>query len=343
MRTSDFDYYLPKELIAQFPPDRRDESRLMVLERSTQRSVHTCFRDVVRYLRRGDSLVINETKVLPTRLWGRKTPTGGKLEVFLLREHSDHVWEALVNPGRRAPVGTQVSFGEECSVGTIVDRMSGGKRLVQFEDETRVEELLNRWGEIPLPPYINRKPVHADRERYQTVYAKKPGAVAAPTAGLHFTEALIAEVASRGVSVVRVLLHVGLGTFRPVTTEDPRQYAMEAEYFEISTESAERINKTKRDGGRIVAVGTTTVRALESAAGEGNRVRSMKGWAETFIYPPYTFRVIDCLLTNFHLPRSTLLMLVSAFAGRELILEAYRKAIAQRYRFFSYGDAMLIL
>ncbi|MFQ6091983.1 MAG: tRNA preQ1(34) S-adenosylmethionine ribosyltransferase-isomerase QueA [bacterium] len=343
MRTSDFDYHLPKELIAQFPAERRDESRLMVLDRSTKRIAHNCFQDVVGYLRRGDCLVINETKVLPARLRGRKTPTGGKIEVLLLREQREGRWEALVKPGRRAEVGTRVSFGDGSAVARILDRMSDGRRLVQFENGTKVEALLERWGQVPLPPYVDRRPVETDRDRYQTVYASRPGAVAAPTAGLHFTEDLIEEIKEKGILVVPILLHVGLGTFRPVTTEDPRQYPMEAEYFEIPPEAAEIINRAKREEGRIVAVGTTTVKALESAVDEGNRLMGTKGWTDTFIYPPYTFRIVDCLLTNFHLPRSPLLMLVSAFADQELILEAYREAIKQRYRFYSYGDAMFIL
>lgn len=343
MKTLDFDYQLPKELIAQFPAEKRDESRLMVLDRTARTIGHGQFHDIVDYLNTGDCLVINETKVFPARLWGRRIPSGGRLEIFLLREQKERLWEALVKPGKRAPIGARVSFGEESFIGKIVDRRSDGRRLVQFENGTKVEQLLRNWGNVPLPPYVNRRPVESDRSRYQTVYAKTEGAVAAPTAGLHFTEELINAIREKRVIIVPILLHVGLGTFRPVTTEDPRKHPMEAEYFEISAESVEIINKVKGEGGRIVAVGTTTVKALESAVDEENRLVNTKGWSDTFIYPPFVFHIVDCLLTNFHLPRSTLLMLVGAFADREFILEAYREAINQKYRFYSYGDAMLII
>ena len=343
MKTSDFDYQLPKELIAQFPAEKRDESRLMVLDRTTKSIAHRQFPDILDYLQAGDCLVINETKVFPARLWGRRIPTGGKIEVFLLSEQKEGLWEALVKPGRRAIVGTRIRFGDGSIVGKIVDRMSDGKRLVQFENEIKIGDFLDHWGDVPLPPYVHRKPVESDRERYQTVYAKTQGAVAAPTAGLHFTEQLMDDIRRKGVILVPILLHVGLGTFRPITTHDPREYPMEDEYFEIPPQSAHTINRIRSEQAKIVAVGTTTVKALESAISEDNLLQSVKGWTRTFIYPPFTFRVVDILLTNFHLPRSTLLLMVSAFADREFILEAYREAIDQKYRFYSYGDAMLIL
>ena len=343
MRTSDFDYQLPEELIAQFPAEKRDESRLLVLDRSTKNIEHRKFRDIVGYLREGDCIVVNETKVIPARLWGRRIPTGGKVEVFLLRERRERLWEALVKPGRKAVAGSRISFGDNSYTGQIVDRMNDGRRLILFENGLDIEGLLKDWGEIPLPPYVNREPVESDRNRYQTIYAKTEGAVAAPTAGLHFTDELMDEFRQRGVFLVPILLHVGIGTFRPVTTDDPREYPMEAEYFEVSPEAAEAVNRAKSEKARIIAIGTTTVKALETAVDRENRLVQRKGWADTFIYPPYTFRIVDCLLTNFHLPRSSLLMLVSALADRESILEAYREAIERKYRFYSYGDAMLIL
>ena len=343
MRTSDFDYQLPEELIAQFPAEKRDESRLLVLDRSTKNIEHRKFRDIVGYLREGDCIVVNETKVIPARLWGRRIPTGGKVEVFLLRERRERLWEALVKPGRKAVAGSRISFGDSSFTGQIVDRMNDGRRLILFEDGLDIEELLKDWGEIPLPPYVNREPVESDRNRYQTIYAKTEGAVAAPTAGLHFTDELLDELRQKGVFLVPILLHVGIGTFRPVTTDDPREYPMEAEYFEVSPEAAEAVNRAKSEKARIIAIGTTTVKVLETAVDRENRLVQRKGWADTFIYPPYTFRIVDCLLTNFHLPRSSLLMLVSALADRESILEAYREAIERKYRFYSYGDAMLIL
>ncbi|UCE19069.1 MAG: tRNA preQ1(34) S-adenosylmethionine ribosyltransferase-isomerase QueA [Gemmatimonadota bacterium] len=343
MKTSDFDYQLPQELIAQFPAVKRDESRLMVLDRPRKSIEHRRFRDIVEYLNAGDCLVVNETKVFPARLRGKRIPTGGTVEIFLLREQKKGLWEALVQPGRRTQKGLRVSFGADAFTGEIVDRMNDGKRLIQFEEGVDIEELITNWGEVPLPPYVKREPVDTDRIRYQTVYAKIPGAVAAPTAGLHFTDDLLGTIKRKHVHIVPILLHVGPGTFRPVTTDDPREYPMEAEYFEISTETAEIINRAKKKKARIMAIGTTTVKALETAVDSGGRLVHRTGWTDMYIYPPFPFRIVNCLVTNFHLPRSTLIMLVSAFADREFILEAYQKAIEQRYRFYSYGDAMLIL
>jgi S-adenosylmethionine:tRNA ribosyltransferase-isomerase len=343
MRTSDFEYQLPTELIAQFPSERRDESRCMVLHRSTKSIEHRQSRDIAEYLHEGDCLVVNETKVFPARLWGKRIPAGGTIEVFLVRERTEGLWEALVRPGRKARTGLRISFGRDAFTGEIVDRMNNGKRLIQFEKGIIIEDVLETYGEVPLPPYITRKPGASDRNRYQTVYAKTRGAVAAPTAGLHFTDELMDEIRKKGADIVPILLHVGPGTFRPVTTDDPREYTMDAEYFEISPETAKTVNRAKNSGKRIFAIGTTTVKALETASDEGDRLVHRKGWTDMFIYPPFPFRIVDCLLTNFHLPRSTLLMLVSAFADREFILEAYREAIERKYRFYSYGDAMLIL
>lgn len=343
MKTSDFSYSLAQELIAQYPADRRDESRLMVLHRSTRHIEHKHFQDIISFLREGDCLVVNETKVFPARLWARRLPTGGKIELLLLRARQENLWEALVKPGKRTAVGTRLSFEGDDMTAQVVDRMDDGRRLIQFNGGMSVVEYMDTWGEVPLPPYVNREPTEDDRSRYQTVYAAKAGAVAAPTAGLHFTDELMDTIRDQSVHIVPILLHVGLGTFRPVATEDPREYQMEVEYYEIPPESERMINTIKSEKGRIVAVGTTTVKALESAVNEEKKLVSQTGWTDMFIYPPFTFNVIDCLLTNFHLPRSTLLMLVSALADREFIMEAYQEAIAEKYRFYSYGDAMLIL
>ncbi len=343
MKTSDFDYQLPAALIAQFPAERRDGSRLMVLHRSTRTIEHRHFHDISEYLAAGDCLVINETKVVPARLRGERIPGGGRIEVFLLRRSGERIWEVLVKPGKRAPVGTRIQFADGLSTATIIEKMEDGRRHIQFENGTMGEELMERWGEVPLPPYINRKPVDADRDRYQTVYAKQGGAVAAPTAGLHFTEEVLDIIRRKGVNIVPILLHVGLGTFRPVTAEDPREHPMEAEYYEISAQGADLINRVKAAKGRIVAVGTTTAKALESAVNGDGRLSKATGWSDIFIRPMFAFHVVDSLLTNFHLPRSTLLMLVSAFADRDFILASYQEAIERKYRFYSYGDAMLIV
>jgi len=342
MKITEYDYTLPQELIAQFPVERRDESRLMIVRRGEQSIEHKRFHDIASFLHQGDCLVVNETKVFPSRLRARRVPTGAQIEVFLLRAHDETLWETLVKPGRRATVGTRLRFEDGMS-GEVIDLLEDGRRLIRFDGDEPVTDFMDRWGEVPLPPYVSRRPTEADRDRYQTVYAKEPGAVAAPTAGLHFTDELLDTLKMKSVRIAPVLLHVGIGTFRPVSTEDPREHQMESEYYEISTGSADMINEIKCEGGRIVAVGTTTVRTLESAVDEEKRLKKQSGWTDMFIYEPYTFKVVDVLLTNFHLPRSTLLMLVSAFAGREFIMEAYQEAIKEKYRFYSYGDAMLIL
>ena len=371
VRLSDYEYTLPKELIAQVPAAQRDRSRLLVLHRRSGEIEHRCFGDLVSYLEEGDGLVVNETKVFPARLLGEKEGTGGHVEVFLLREKDECTWEALVRPGRRIRTGTWLNFGGGQLRCQVIGRMEAGERLVRFEETNgSFEEALEEIGRMPLPPYIHREAEASDVERYQTVYAKKVGAVAAPTAGLHFTPELLDRIRRKGVFIVPIVLHVGLGTFRPVTTPDPRDHPMEAEYYEVSEAAAARICRIKASGGRIIAVGTTVVRTLETVAKdegtgrEGERERGREGespphpltpsppllvrvepgagWTRTFIYPPYDFRVVDALVTNFHLPRSTLLMLVAAFAGREPVLRAYEEAIRNRYRFYSYGDAMLV-
>lgn len=341
MKLSDFDYDLPEGLIASCPAPVRDESRLMILHRSGEWIEHGIFRDVIDYIQAGDVMVVNETKVFPARLLGQG-PGGGKIEVLLLRRGEGDVWEALGRPGRRLRKGAQVRFNDGALTGEVMEILPDGRYSIRLRGDD-VEGVIHRIGRVPLPPYLRREDTAEDRERYQTVYARTPGAVAAPTAGLHFTIDLLDRIRSRGVDVAPVLLHVGAGTFRPVTAEDPRQHRMEAEYYEIGADAAARIASAREKGGRVIAVGTTTVRALETAAEEGGRIRESSGWTEIFICPPYAFRAVDVLITNFHLPRSTLLMLVSAFAGREFVLRAYREAAACGYRFYSYGDAMLIL
>lgn len=345
MNLSDYDYALPEDRIAQYPAEARDRSRLMVLERAGERIGHALFRDLPDYLRPGDCLVVNETRVVPARLKGYRAGTGGAVELLLVRKEGD-LWEALARPGRRLRAGAEVAFEGEDLTAVVVEMTPSGRRLVRFKGDTPLEEVLARLGHVPLPPYIRREDEPGDRERYQAVYARTPGAVAAPTAGLHFTAGLLDRVRAMGVCVAPVLLHVGPGTFKPVEAQDPRQHEMDAEYFEVGAESAGVVNACRARGGRVVAVGTTSVRTLESAAvsREGQwALQPGSGWTRLFVYPPYTFRLVDALITNFHLPRSTLLMLVSAFAGREFVLSAYREAVREGYRFYSYGDAMLIL
>ena len=341
MNVSDFYYDLPEELIAQDPLLMRSDSRLMVLNRKEHTIEHRHFRDLEEYLRPGDCLVINETRVIPARLLGVKRDTGAAIEVLLLRNRGNDVWEALVRPGKKLRPGAEVSFGDGLLTGTIEDIVSGGNRLIRFSYQGIWEELLDRLGEMPLPPYITHK--LADRERYQTVYAKNAGSAAAPTAGLHFTEELLASLEEKGVRIARLTLHVGLGTFRPVKAETVEEHEMHSEYYELPQEAADLINQTKAEGGRVISVGTTSTRTLETVAGQGLPLKAASGWTNIFIYPGYTFRVVDALITNFHLPESTLIMLVSAFYDREHVLEAYRTAVEERYRFFSFGDAMLLL
>jgi len=338
---SDFSYDLPEELIAQEPREPRDSSRLMVIWRDKDVFEHKEFKDIVHYLKPGDNLVINDTKVIPARLLGTKKNTGARMEVLLLKRLEGDCWETLVKPGKRAPAGTEIVFGEGILTGRVLDNTAYGGKIVEFKYEGLFEHILDSIGIMPVPPYI-KKPL-SDRQRYQTVYAREAGSAAAPTAGLHFSEELLTKIKAMGVNITPVLLHVGLGTFRPVEVQRIELHHMHAEYFEISQEAADAINRTREQGGRIIAVGTTTTRCLESSAEDTGKVIPCSGWTDLFIYPGYRFKVIDGLVTNFHLPKSTLLMMVSALAGRERILSAYEEAVRLKYRFFSFGDAMLIL
>ena len=342
LKTSEFDYELPDRLIAQDPEAIRDESRLMVVPKGDESFQHRRFRDLVEYLRPGDVLVLNHTKVIPARLMGVREDTGGQVEVLLLSKREDLVWEVLVRPGRRARPGTVLLFGGGLLRGTVLESTEVGGRVIRFECREPFDQVLERVGRMPLPPYIRKYP--ADPRRYQTVYAEKEGSVAAPTAGLHFTGDLLDRIKAAGVKVATVLLHVGLGTFRPVSSETVEEHRMHQEFYQITPETAAVINDAARDPrGRVIAVGTTTVRCLESGAEGPGLVRAGSGQTDIFIYPGYEFKVVEGLVTNFHLPRSTLIMMVSAFAGRERILRAYREAVEREYRFFSFGDAMLII
>lgn len=341
MKTSDFYYDLPEELIAQDPLLERSSSRLMVLDKESGEIEHKIFKDITGYLKAGDCLVINDTKVIPARLHGVKEETGGHIEVLLLKRKSDNVWETLVKPGKKARPGARISFGDGLLKAEVLDVVEEGNRLIRFEYEGIFEEVLDQLGEMPLPPYITHK--LEDKNRYQTVYAKHEGSAAAPTAGLHFTQDLLKEIEDMGVKIARVTLHVGLGTFRPVKVDDVNDHHMHSEFYMISEEAAEMINETKRQGGRVISVGTTSTRTVESVADEDGYLRAASGWTEIFIYPGYRFKCIDALITNFHLPESTLLMLVSALAGKEHIMAAYEEAVKERYRFFSFGDAMFIV
>lgn len=341
MDVKDFYFDLPKELIAQDPLEDRSSSRLLVLDRETGRISHQGFRDLPRYLRPGDCLVINDTKVIPARLFGVKKDTLAKIEVLLLKRREKDVWETLVKPGRKAKPGTEIVFGDGLLTGTVLDTVDEGNRLIRFSYEGIFEEILDKLGNMPLPPYITHQ--LKDKNRYQTVYAIHEGSAAAPTAGLHFTHELLGQIEEMGVKIARVTLHVGLGTFRPVKVEHIADHHMHSEFYQIGEEAAQVINATKAEGGRVICVGTTSCRTVESAADGQGAVKAGSGWTEIFIYPGYRFKVLDGLVTNFHLPESTLVMLVSALAGREQILNAYQEAIRERYRFFSFGDAMLIL
>lgn len=342
MKVSEFDYHLPARLIAQDPLPGRDQSRLMVVGRKSGELSHRKFKDIVDYLRPGDVLVLNDTRVIPARLMGKREDTGGQVEVLLIRERGDSLWEVLVKPGRRARPGATLVFGDGALKGTLLDRTDVGGRVVRFDSPVPFRQALEELGRMPLPPYIKKYP--EDPRRYQTVYARREGSVAAPTAGLHFTGDLLDEIKNAGIKVVTVLLHVGLGTFRPVTADDVEEHRMHEEFYEISPETADVINDAAQSpGGRVVAVGTTTVRCLEASAGGPGRVRAGSGYTDIFIYPGYEFKVVRGMVTNFHLPRSTLIMMVSAFAGRDNMLRAYGEAVDREYRFFSFGDAMLIL
>lgn len=341
MKTSDFYFDLPKELIAQDPLERRDTSRLLKMDRASGVTEHRHFSDILDYLKAGDLLVLNNTKVIPARLLGTKEGTGANVEVFLLKRISDDTWETLVKPGKKLKPGTFVSFGDGLLRAEILETLDDGGRTVRFYFDGIFEEILDKLGEMPLPPYITHK--LADKDRYQTVYAKHEGSVAAPTAGLHFTKELLDRVKEHGVDIAYVTLHVGLGTFRPVKVDDVTNHVMHSESYFISEEAAEKINNTKKAGGRVICVGTTSVRTVESAALDDGTVNPSEGDTQIFIYPGYKFKVLDGLITNFHLPESTLVMLVSAFASKENVLRAYEEAVNEKYRFFSFGDAMMIV
>lgn len=340
MDVKDFDYYLPEELIAQDPLEDRSGSRLMVLDKETGEVEHKHFTDILSYLHPGDCLVINNTKVIPARLFGVKEDTQAKIEVLLLKRKENDVWETLVKPGKKAKPGTKLVFGDGLLTGEVIDVVEEGNRLIQFHYEGIFEEILDRLGQMPLPPYIKHQ--LKDKDRYQTVYAKYDGSAAAPTAGLHFTKELLQQVKDMGVDIAEVTLHVGLGTFRPVKVDNVLEHHMHSEFYMVSQEAADKINRAKDSGHRVIAVGTTSTRTLEAASDEKGRMREISGWTDIFIYPGYQFKVIDALITNFHLPQSTLVMLVSALAGREHVLHAYELAVQEKYRFFSFGDAMFI-
>ena len=340
MKTSDFYYDLPEELIAQDPLEDRSSSRLLVLDKKTGETEHHVFREIVNYLEPGDCLVINDTKVIPARLIGAKEETGAKIEVLLLKRGADDVWETLVKPGRKAKPGTRISFGDGLLTGEVVDIVDEGNSLIHFEYEGIFEEILDRLGQMPLPPYITHQ--LKDKDRYNTVYAEHPGSAAAPTAGLHFTPELLDKIREKGVDIAHVTLHVGLGTFRPVKVDDVENHHMHSEFYMIDETAAEKINRAKENGKRVICVGTTSCRTIESAADENGRLKACSGWTDIFIYPGYQFKILDALITNFHLPESTLVMLVSALAGRDHVLVAYEEAVRERYRFFSFGDAMFI-
>ncbi len=352
MKTEDFNYDLPEELIAQDPLEDRSSSRLMVLDKENGKVTHRIFKEITEYLKPGDCLVINNTKVIPARLLGEKIHDkdtlggdkdthGAKIELLLLKRRDNDIWETLVKPGKKARTGTRINFGNGLLTAEIVDQLEDGNRLVQFHYKGIFEEILDQLGEMPLPPYITHE--LADKNRYQTVYAKEEGSAAAPTAGLHFTKELLAQIEAMGIPIVNVTLHVGLGTFRPVKVENVLEHHMHTEFYQVSSEAAELINNTKRNGGRVICVGTTSCRTVESAADEEGIVHPGSGDTSIFIYPGYKFKVLDALITNFHLPESTLMMLVSALAGRDNIMAAYKEAVQERYRFFSFGDAMLIM
>ena len=341
MKVSDFTFDLPEELIAQDPLEDRSSSRLLTLDKNTGEIGHDIFHNIVNYLKPGDCLVLNNTKVIPARLIGAKEETGGKVEVLLLKRKQDNVWETLVKPGKKARPGARISFGDGKLVGEVIDVVDEGNRLVKFEYEGIFEEVLDELGQMPLPPYITHQ--LKDKNRYQTVYAKYDGSAAAPTAGLHFTKELLQQIKDMGVNIAYVTLHVGLGTFRPVKVDEITDHHMHSEFYQVDEEAAEKINRAKDSGHRVICVGTTSCRTIESAADETGHLKPTSGWTEIFIYPGYKFKILDGLITNFHLPESTLIMLVSALAGREHVLAAYEEAVQERYRFFSFGDAMLIV
>ena len=340
MKTSDFYYDLPEELIAQDPLEDRSSSRLMCLDKKSGELKHTNFKHIIDYLNKGDCLVINDTKVIPARLYGSKIGTNAGIEILLLKRKDGNVWETLVKPGKKAKPGTKISFGDGLLIGEVIDIVEEGNLLIRFSYEGIFEEILDKLGEMPLPPYITHR--LQDKGRYQTVYAKHEGSAAAPTAGLHFTKELLEQIKEKGVNIAHVTLHVGLGTFRPVKVDDVEKHHMHSEFYVVEEDQAKLINDTKKAGKKVIAVGTTSCRTLESATDENGILQAKSGWTEIFIYPGYQFKMIDELITNFHLPESTLLMLVSALAGKENIMHAYEEAVNEKYRFFSFGDAMYI-
>ncbi|MGY0375078.1 tRNA preQ1(34) S-adenosylmethionine ribosyltransferase-isomerase QueA [Clostridium sp. JNZ J1-5] len=340
MKVTDFDFYLPEELIAQHPLEKRDESRLMVVDRKSGKIQHKIFKNIIERLSDGDCLVLNNTRVLPARLIGEKEGTGGRMEFLLLKRIDKNLWETLVKPGKRAKIGSRFVFGGGELKAEVKEIGEEGSRVVEFQYDGIFEEVLDRLGQMPLPPYITEK--LEDKERYQTVYSKEVGSAAAPTAGLHFTEELLSKIKEKGVKIAFVTLHVGLGTFRPVKVENIEEHHMHSEYYTISKETVDMINSTKENGGRVIAVGTTSCRTLETIADNNGRLKEQSGWTDIFMYPGYKFKIVDALITNFHLPQSTLLMLVSAFSSREIIMNAYLEAVKERYRFFSFGDAMFL-
>ena len=340
MKVTDYYFDLPQEQIAQDPLEDRSSSRLLVLDKETGEYSHHVFREITEFLKPGDCLVLNNTKVIPARLFGEKEGTQAKIEILLLKRKENDVWETLVKPGKKAKVGTKIIFGGGLLVGEVIDIVEEGNRLIKFTYEGIFEEILDQLGQMPLPPYITHQ--LKDKNRYQTVYAKYDGSAAAPTAGLHFTPELLQQVKDMGVDIAEVTLHVGLGTFRPVKVDNILEHHMHSEFYMVTQEAADKINNAKKNGHRVICVGTTSCRTIESAADENGMLRESNGWTEIFIYPGYQFKVLDCLITNFHLPESTLLMLVSALAGREHVLAAYEEAVKEGYRFFSFGDAMFI-
>lgn len=340
MKTSDFNYNLPEELIAQVPIKDRSSSRLMVVDKKTGEIEHKVFKDIIDYLEEGDCLVLNDTRVIPARLIGTKVETGGKIEFLLLKRNEDDTWETLVKPGKKAKIGAKFSFGDGKLIAEVLGMGEDGSRIVKFEYQGIFEEVLDELGNMPLPPYITEK--LDDRERYQTVYSKHNGSAAAPTAGLHFTQDLLEKIREKGVDEAFVTLHVGLGTFRPVKVDNVLEHKMHSEYYMISEEAAEKINRAKRNGKRVICVGTTSCRTIESAVDENGVLKATSGWTDIFIYPGYKFKIMDNLITNFHLPESTLIMLVSTLSTRENILHAYEEAVKEKYRFFSFGDAMFL-
>lgn len=340
MKVSDFNFDLPEELIAQHPLEKRDSSRLMVLDKKTGKIEHRSFHDVIDYFNEGDTLVLNNTRVMPARLIGEKEGTGGKIEFLLLKRIEGDRWECLAKPGKRAKIGQKFTFGAGKLTCTVVDIIEEGNRIIEFSYDGIFEQVLDELGEMPLPPYITEK--LEDKERYQTVYSKEKGSAAAPTAGLHFTQDLLNEIKAKGVNIAYLTLHVGLGTFRPVKVDDINEHVMHSEYYHLDKENAELINETKRRGNKVIAVGTTSTRTLETIGDDEGFVKEQSGWTDIFIYPGYKYKVIDELITNFHLPESTLIMLVSALAGKENVMNAYNTAVKEGYRFFSFGDSMII-